>query len=156
MQTPRIASVVAAGLLLLPPCPSGEAPDNVVTLRVIHDGLEIAPPSRVTLGYDDHTLRLKLRNARFRVPPEALRAKQYTLSFDVAGDQIRIRGIKSHDFRCRQWRVVLADEAYGHDWQWSVRDGTDVRSSCIVAFDAEEGDGTFILVPGCRTTRHEA
>lgn len=152
MLTPKIASIVAAALLLFSACPWGQAAGAVVTLRVIHDGVERAAPSRVTLGYDHHTLRLNLRNDRFSVPPEVLRAEEVTLSFDVDRDQIRIRGIKKHDFRCKQWRVILADEAYGNDWQSSMLKPADVRSSCVVAFDPEQGDGTFILVPGCRSS----
>ena len=122
----------------------------VVKLTVKHDGQKKTAPDQVTLSFDGHSLQVPVRQGKFEVPPEVLGARRVAFAADVEGDHIQVTGISGRKFVRSSWTLVLAERTYSNDYQWVVPKGANIHSSCILAFDPDEGDGTAVFVPHCR------
>lgn len=123
----------------------------VVKLTVKHDGQEKPVPDHVTLSFDDHSLQIPVREGKFEVPPQVIGAHEVAFATDIEGEHVRVTGIAGRKFVRASWTLVLAERAYSDDYQWAVPKGADIHSSCILAFDSDEGDGTAVFVPHCRS-----
>ncbi|MGA2481488.1 MAG: hypothetical protein ABSF92_00010 [Candidatus Acidiferrales bacterium] len=123
----------------------------VVELIVKHDGQEKPAPDHVTLSFDHHSLQIPVREGKFEVPPEVVGAQKVAFAADVEGDHIRVAGISGRKFVRGNWTLLLAQRDYGEEYRWVLPKRTDVRSSCILEFEPDNGEGTFVFVPHCRS-----
>jgi hypothetical protein len=142
---------VLGALLLLSPLLSAQDGAAFLALTVELNGREIPAPDHVKLSYDGQSVQAALREGKFEIPAGAAGAKNLTFEADLDGEHIRIDGIAG-PFVHENWKLILADKSYGDDFEWVLKKSKRVKvgSSCILAFEPTDGDGTFLFVSDCR------
>lgn len=140
-------------LLLLLPCSAQEGP-VIVKLTIRHDGQVKSVPRHVTLTFDNHSARISVRDDKFEVPAEFLRAKKVTFATLLDSEQVRISNLSGREFKYEAWTLLLADHDYDEDYRSSVPKGADIRSSCILVLESVDIDpGAVVFQTSCRSNR---
>jgi hypothetical protein len=146
----------AAVLLLLLSCLPLRAQDKpaVVKLTVKHDGQKKPAPASVTLRFGNHSVEVAVREDKFEVPPDIVKAEKVTFAADVEGDHIEIPGIAGGFFTWEAWTLLLAERRYDRSTQTGIPKGSNIRLSCVLMFDSAQADpGQARFVTPCRSKR---
>lgn len=123
----------------------------IVKLTVKHDGRERPAPDHVTLTFQDRSVRLPIRDSKFEVPIEFLRAPEVTIATDLGRDQIRVTRLSGKLIAYENWTLLLAERRYGEDHQSAVPKGANIRTSCMIVFESAHYDpGVVVFVTSCR------
>jgi hypothetical protein len=149
----KIVKSWAVPVLLLLSCPlMAQDEPAIVKLTVKHNGKIVPPPKQIILGVSgDFHIRMPLKDGIFEVPPEILKKhfKELDFSTVVDGDQIHTEML-GKDIDMPRWTLVLEDSRFPDDYA-PIPKGAKARSSCIIEYDSDEGDGTYMFAQHCRS-----
>jgi len=120
-----------------------------VSLTVKHNGKVVPAPDHVALSFDHRSITMPVQNGRFQVPPEIVSAENVKFSAIADGEQIHT-GMKGGKFEDDIWTLILEDRGFDDQFQ-PIPKGIRVRSSCILTFESETTEGTFLFDPHCRS-----
>jgi hypothetical protein len=120
-----------------------------VPLSVVHNGRPSSLPFKVVVKNRGRSITVPVKAGHILVPVEMATGPALTIQARIGHDIIRIPGIPVSALGS-SWKIVLADESFGEDYENALPKGTNVRSACLIVFEPKRGDGTVLGVSNCR------
>ena len=123
-----------------------------IRLRVFHNGRVISGPDHIEIEFCGSKVKLPIRDHEFSIPIGALECSEVALRIK-AGSALLRPTIPVTRLREGLWDVFFAESKFGHGYDSYIKDlpaKRSIRSFCVVSFEPNGEEGTFLLDPHCR------
>jgi hypothetical protein len=129
-----------------------------IVLKVKLNGKDQPPPDQVHLEFEGESgrsvINISVKGGLLPLPSEFGRAKNVSISFNVASERIRLSGIDFPNFAEGVWTILLEDKKFSDDYKWATPKGAKIRSSCIWVLQPVSRESVTVFVQGCRIAGH--
>jgi hypothetical protein len=126
-----------------------------IRLRIFHNGRVISGPDHIEMAYCGREVDVPIRDQKFSIPVDALTCPQFGLEVNVGKVALKPAGIPASRLREGLWDIFFAESKFGHGYDSYIHDfptRQNIRSMCVVSFEPNGEEGTFILDPHCRSS----
>jgi hypothetical protein len=122
-----------------------------IQFSIFKDSRPLKGPNQIPMGFCGKWVSVPIHDHRFVIPSVVPNCSEISLRLRVGSAYLQTT-IPVNRLRPGIWEVLFADKKLGHGYDSYVEPQQNIKEMCVVSFEPNGEDGTFLLNPHCRTS----